>query len=202
MKYIKNNHLDLGTKESIISKNLISVIGYIYDNFSLNYKKMEKLYENVEMDDDQNGPNPMTDDKYIYKFKYNYDFMNGNEDTYNKKLLKELNEYLTNESPKKLKLEGIVKLTLMNDCGVNEDDRGTQPLDSKLHFWPEYVIYNDKNITFHDLIIASYKIKSHKFENWYEMYCSRLNEFYVLKNSDGKKINKEILAVVAFDHGS
>ncbi|AEQ60172.1 hypothetical protein [Acanthamoeba castellanii mamavirus] len=174
---------------------------------------MVELYKDVEVENDYDHiktkgiydfnlefkfePNPVVDDKYVYKFDGDL-----SERYENNKLTEKLHEYFTNNSPKNLKLDGVIKLTLINNDGVNVDRRGVRDIDWKLHFWPEYVIYNEKNITFHDLIIACHKIKSHKFDRWYEMYRAKFDEFYVLKNSNGKKVNKEITAIVLFDHGS
>lgn len=84
--------------------------------------------------------------------------------------------------------------------GVNSDTRGTRPLDSHLKFHPSYTIERDHRITLHDFIIASYKIKSHKFENWYEL-ISRAKTVTISK-AQGTKAGSAMTIDIGGDHGS
>ena len=83
------------------------------------------------------------------------------------------------------------KLKLINSCGFNDDERGSDHLKIKLDFHSEYVL--NKNFTLYDLAIACYKIKSHKFDNWYEIFlkCSKVN-----------LIKDELVLNLDFEHGS
>ncbi|AAV50319.1 hypothetical protein [Acanthamoeba castellanii mimivirus] len=214
MKYIKNNVLDLGSKDSYIKFNLSTVIDYIYNQIPLDYAEMNKIYKNIctELDDSPEFQSNLTeDDEYVYKFneilKKCYDEQEMTKrkifdpDFLNYKLINELHIYLTKKSPKKLVIKSINSIKLVNNEGVNTDINGTTNVDWKLHFWPEFTIQNSECLTLHDIIIACYKIKSHKFENWYELYCNMFTEFYVFQNSNDKNIWKEIFAVIKFDHG-
>uniref|UniRef100_A0A6G6ABG9 Uncharacterized protein n=1 Tax=Borely moumouvirus TaxID=2712067 RepID=A0A6G6ABG9_9VIRU len=152
-------------------------------------------------------PNEMQDDEYVYKFKDELDEFYFPEpylgEDINNELIREMHEFLIEKSPKKLILKDIRTIKLIKNKGVNEDRRGVRGLDWKLHFWPEYIISSKRSLKLHDLIVALYKIKSHKFEKWYEMF-SRVSydDFIIFHNSDGKKKWKEITTVLEFDHGS
>ncbi|AGC02436.1 hypothetical protein H012_gp012 [Acanthamoeba polyphaga moumouvirus] len=221
MKYITGNYLDLGKKESEIRYNLKSIIKYIYCQIPLDHDKMKKLYKYVEVDCDYDYkkdddydylgpdfmPNKMQDDEYVYKFKHElnesyFPEPHSGEDI-NNELIREMHEFLIEKSPKKLILKDIRTIKLIKNKGVNKDRRGVRDLDWKLHFWQEYIISSKRSLKLHDLIIAAYKIKSHKFEKWYEMFCRvSYDDFIIFHNSDDKKKWKEITAVLEFDHGS
>ncbi|QGR53593.1 hypothetical protein [Moumouvirus maliensis] len=207
MKYIKDNILDLGTKESKIYHNLNTIFHYIYHQIHLDENKTKKLYKHIKVDyisDSYFVPSKIKDKKYYYgvtKFDKLY-FINPDND-FNKKLLKELGKYLDKNSPKDLLLKNVHKIKLINNNGVNDDTRGTSDLDWKLHFWDEFIIHKNHQLSFHDLILAAFKIKSHKFDSWYELF-SNVNEedFFVLHNSSSVEKWIEITAVIEFDHGS
>lgn len=88
----------------------------------------------------------------------------------------------------------VEEINLYNKSGVNRDARGVRDVDWKLHFWNKYTCYN--SITFHDLIVAAYKIRSHKFENNYELFCDV--KTYVFSSNGKYTIN----IFAEFDHGS
>lgn len=204
MKYIKNDKLYLGSKEQTIKNNLKEIIKYIYYQCPLDYDQMKQIYKYIETDceyDDYDllyyefETNLMQDNKYAYELIKDLDNTYKNEE-----LINELHNYLLlTKSPKKLRLNNIRQIQLINNNGINKDSSGIRDLDWKLHFWDEYMINNDDNIRFHDLIIAVHKIKSHKFDNWYELYTN-ISEFHVLDHGYGKK--KDIIAVIKFDHRS
>ena len=204
MKYIKDKSLILGKKETQIKENLDAIFDYIYYQIPLNHDKMVNLYKDVNVpisfDDTPDYdyyrdklkfvPCDETDDKYIYKFKDEVDLESFD---INPIIISEIHGFLMKYSPKKLKIGNYTDLKVSNYHGVNKDARGIRYLDWRLYFWEEYNISNDNGITFHDLIIAAYKVKSHKFENNYEMYCSIKN----IHNSDNK-----LCIDLKFDHGS
>jgi hypothetical protein len=183
--YIKNNILNIGESDDEIKKNMKDILRYIYHQYSLNYDKMKALYEHVKVpidfdDNDSNGidycdyyRHKLTfvghynkDDTYIYEFdKYLYDYYE------NELLVEELHNFLLKNSPKNLHLDEFKYVILSNHHGINNDARGIRCLDWKLYFWEEFNVYDDAGITLHNLIIAAYKIKSHKFENYYELFC-------------------------------
>ena len=61
---------------------------------------------------------------------------------------------------------------LFNMTGINEDKRGRQSLDKDLPFYDELKVGNSLK----DLYEGVIHCKSHKFENWYEMFSACLCE--------------------------
>ena len=203
--FIRYDMLDIGKTENEIEHNLEQIIKYIYEYFPLDHDKMIKLYEDVKVpvsfddeDDDDNDYRydltfvsyPKPDDKYIYKFN---DQLNFYGDVDDELYITEIHKYLAKYSPKRLRIKGIKSLYLSNHRGVNSDARGVKMLDWKLHYWEEYGVGNDNDITFDQLIIALYKIRSHKFERWYETFC-RINS----TSLDGTSLTLDL----KFIHGS
>lgn len=223
MKYIVDDYLYLGSKENEINNNFTWLMRYLYREFVLDYDKMKKIYGHIESDNNYDDiyndnnirdilyfePNLMDDDKYIYKYENNINLDNDIDDIvfYEeiKNLILELQVYLSEKTTKRLRVMGITKLKLVNDFGINKYVGGIRDLDWKLHFWPEYTIVNDNYITLHELIIACFKIKSHKFETYHE-YFMKFDEFHVfscVKKKDGlNTMCKEIIAFVNFNHYS
>jgi hypothetical protein len=198
-KYIKNNTLHLGKSEDEIKENMRDVIKYIYRQIPLDHDKMKKHYEHIRVpvsyddnDDDVEYCNHYrydltfvgyyeTDDKYIYYFdsknELNINFYE------NKEMINELHKFLHNNSPKKIHIGNYDSVTLDNHRGVNTGVRGIRYLDWKLYYWVEFNVYNKSGLTLDDLIIAAYKIRSHKFEDYYETF-SEINYMSI----DGKSI--------------
>ena len=207
MKYIKNNKLFLGTKLSTIKNNLDDIIRYIYDQYYLNHNKMVKLYDHIEFDNNNNNNNyanniifknnPVEDKKYVFLFDdlLNIDIL-GDCDYKNKKLIIELHNYLILNKSFDLILNNINKVKLINNSGMNKNYYGSTYLDLKLHYWDQYIINNnDKSIRLHDLIIALYKIRSHKFSDSNEQY-NEISELDIFKNVR----KKELVVVINFNH--
>lgn len=211
MKCIKKNRLSLGSNEKDIECNLSEVLQYIYDHCPLDYDVTDKLYKYVEVDNDYEFDiddyfdtseyltfenNPMLDNDYAYKLLRNYDENSIYGRKYeNSELIKELNNYfVVGHSPKMLRLDNVVRIKLINNREVFDIIRYIKKLDWKLHFWDEYVLFDQKGITFHDLIIAAYKIKCRKFDSECEAF-DKFRDFIVLKNETNEI---EILADVWF----
>lgn len=81
------------------------------------------------------------------------------------------------------------KVILKNISGFNRDARGSDNLDIILDFNPTYVLKGNK---LSDFVEGIYRVKSHKFDTWYELmdkaYC---------------KVNGEELTIfLEFNHGS
>lgn len=186
-KYIKKNVLNLGSTKQEILENLNDVLFYIYEQCQLNHDAMKKLYSHINV--------PITYDHHSIidslqchelKHEYGLKFVNheDEDDKYlyqihertfqdsftNRPIAIELHKYLMKKSPQNLKIDKYKWLMLENSCGMNHDIQGVRFLDWKLHFWSKYISTNDNGITLHDLIIAAFKIKSHKFENVYDVY--------------------------------
>lgn len=208
-KYIKNNRLRLGKSESTFTRNLEKLMNYIYEQFPLDHDNMKQLYEHVRVpvnfDDTEYEDNEKSnsyyrsalkftchydkDDKYIYSFNNEFDSECYNNDPF----IIELHEYLLSKTPQELRIGRVELLYLTNDRGVNEDARGVRSLDWKLHFWNKYDVSKDEGITLDDLIIACYKIRSHKFENDYELFTG------IKKAGYG---NGVLYGFCRFEHGS
>ncbi|AGC01573.1 hypothetical protein H012_gp893 [Acanthamoeba polyphaga moumouvirus] len=209
MKYINENILDLGTTESEIYRNLRTIFHYICHQIHLNGAKMSSLYKHIEVDyisDSIFTPNNIQDGKYYYiitKFNESY-FLDPDSDyDFNTELLKELGKYFEEKSAKNLIIKNIHGLTLINNNGINNDIGGISDLDWKLYFWDKFVVQKNRELTFHNLIIAAFKIKSHKFDFWYELFIDLKEEnLLICHHSNSKNRWIEITAVVEFDHGS
>jgi hypothetical protein len=83
----------------------------------------------------------------------------------------------------------------VNKDGVNPDRRGSDHLEVILPFESE--IYLSCNSTFYELLVVAHKIKSHKFENNYELFCGVSNLTY-----QGKNNYYCVKVELSFDHGS
>jgi Family of unknown function (DUF5868) len=207
MAYIINNKLNLGNNAEKIQCNLDSLLQYIYKQLPLDYDKMKEIYRNVKvpMDYDYLADekeihhyirfvnNPTEDEKYAYKF----DSVFSDTNYKNKKFINEVHAYLIKKNPKELRLENISEIELLNCQDMNEDARGIRDVDWKLHFWKKFRIANLKCINLDDLIMASYKIRSHKFENWYEMFTS-IRDCQITNSGSSTKLRVAMM----FDHGS
>jgi hypothetical protein len=82
-------------------------------------------------------------------------------------------------------------LQLTNKRGVNKDHRGSNHCHLELTFYNTYIL--GQSFTFHDFAEAFYKVKSHKFTNWYESVCG----YEMISLSDDK-----LECQLAICHGS
>jgi hypothetical protein len=78
---------------------------------------------------------------------------------------------------------------LINTCGINEDHRGSNHTDIQLDFNPNWVL---RGSTLRDLVEGMYRVKSHKFDYNYELFCG----------SQITKVKNGIRIEFDFDHGS
>lgn len=190
------------------------LIKFIYNNFVLDYMKMEN--ENKEL---------ITGDEYDFedsdgyknygeyyfspgnkKIKYHYkinetmkdDFIDR-EDTHLciEKFSRELKDYLSDKKNNYKNLKFTYDSIEFNNINkINSDPRGVRRLDWYMKYSPYKKIGIDKNnthITFPQVIDVLYYIKSHKFEYWYELYIS----------CDVKIISPSGIHICcSYDHGS
>lgn len=185
MKYIKHNKLTFGRKPEDIENNLEYLIHYIYNSFPLNHDEMISLYDDIDVPIKYDD-NEKYDGNYNYRYKlrfcnfcdeddeYYYDFDNSDyasEEYDNSPFIEQINEYLSYNSPENLKILDVSKLDVCNGTGRYKDVRGCRYLDWRLHFWECFYVSNPSGINLHDLIIAVFKIKCHKFENEYESFA-------------------------------
>ena len=177
------------------NSEIAALIDYIYLNFPLDHKKMKPLYEDIKVpisfdsyklffydkndyDSDKNMkeyytssltfvPYPHEDDKYIYEFKKKLNLLFLHVSKEEERLVKKIHKYLTECSPRELKIGEYKKLVVYNDTNyINKSVNGVRCLDWKLHCWKKYIIKRNKGVTLHDLIIALHKIRCHKFQGW------------------------------------
>ena len=87
-------------------------------------------------------------------------------------------------------LVGFNNLTIRNDCGKNKDHRGSNHCNIYLPMHDKVVM--TKFATLYDLAIAYYRLKSHKWDRWYELFSYAMP---VRKKND-------IIVNLVFDHGS
>lgn len=81
---------------------------------------------------------------------------------------------------------------LHNMSGYNDDHRGSDHTIIELDFCPNYKL---KTNTMRELIIGMYKIKSHKFDYWYELFIGA-------KLARSRSNLNDIIIKFNFDHGS
>lgn len=194
MTYIKHNKLSFGKKSDDIKKNMDDLFRFIYHAFSLDHDKMKPMYDHIKLTNSHDRPFKSYEyEDGMYYYDYNGDDTRPNDDYNNESFVQQIADYLSHKSPTELKIRGITDVFINNISGLNEDTRGTKYLDWRLHFWEEYEVNNPEGITLHDLIIILYKIKSHKFEYWYELFTC-VKEVLI---EDGC-----IRADLEFDHGS
>nr|WBF70441.1 hypothetical protein [Megavirus caiporensis] len=207
MIFIQNNYLQIGLKEKYIKIYLKDIFEYIYQAYELDIEIMHHLYEQIESYNNHTSyfqNNPMNDSEYVYKKKnFNLDnLLQPNHDLFNESshlLIQEINTYLLIHSEHDLLIKDFTKILLINNTGPDERKSELYHLDQKLHFWPEYMM--EDKITFHDLIIAAYKIKSHKFETWFEMFAGVLEVHIENHYNPFIKAKKQLTIVLKFDHG-
>lgn len=209
-KYIVNNTLHF-TEE--IQNEVNTLVKFIYANYPLDYDLMVKENNNLingseydhgednnrnnrYIDYDCNGKNNV---KYHYNIPENLDDCDvcehkKNSASYN--ILNELIEYFSD----KTKQFGDLKFTyntidIANIRGINSDSRGVKKLDWHLLYKPvlNIVPENGSNhITLLQFVDSLYDIKSHKFENWYELYCG----------CDALLNSNTLIILCDYDHGS
>lgn len=92
--------------------------------------------------------------------------------------------------PNEITLTGYDELLLTNDSGINDDHRGSDHCQVNLEFYEEYEV--KLPATLYDFMNACYRIKSHKWGRWYELYCGGS----VVRSDDMIELNTN------FDHGS
>ena len=121
--------------------------------------------------------------KYILKTQHNLD-----PECENKELMEKIVKYEFDDTI----LEGYEYIILRNDRGINHDHRGSDHCWIDLDFYERYEMKGP--ITLLDFAKGLYRIKSHKFDNWYEMFCGIETHAY--------KSGKFLEITVDFDHGS
>jgi hypothetical protein len=89
--------------------------------------------------------------------------------------------------PRDIKFVADADVTIVNNCGINEDHRGANHTLLYLPFVESVSL--GREFTFFDLLTANSNLKSHKFDYNYEMFCKAF-------------INEQGQVELEFDHGS
>lgn len=144
----------------------------------------------------------ITTDKPIkYHFSYNPEFedtIRSNEDPdgeVEEAIANAQVEKIMQSTPfRKIYIRCSKRLVITNCNGINDDHRGSDHTRLILDFHPAVSIKPKHNrIRLADLTDACYRIKSHKFDYWYELYCG-------IKSH--KTSSNTFMATVTYDHGS
>lgn len=154
-----------------------------YDGFPHDPVTPCKGYDECEFEEDQELVRVKP--KKGKKIKYNIDWEGMDFDEESKPLSYEIGR-IFNGNP----ILHSRSLILINES-FNEDHRGSDHTRIILDF-PGKVELKEKKTKMTDFIDALFRLRSHKFENWYEMY-------YSAEVSSNKSA---IIVDVIFDHGS
>ena len=107
-------------------------------------------------------------------------------------ILNEINNNVKRNGLNFVILKGFDEILLINKSGINHDHRGSNHCKVELVYYSHFKI-NNKD-TLEDFANAFYRVKSHKWDKYYEMY--HLSS--VTKTSN----NNYYFVDVEFDHGS
>ena len=198
--------LTLPSDPKQLKKIVTHLFEYTYSNIKLDYDKIsksidEELSESESSYDWEAEYEPGENDcELSYKTDNAFDPRDFDESPH-AELFARIHTYVQSNGARGVRLKGVRSLTIRNSMGINTDTRGTRPLDSHLKFHPSYTVERGHRITLHDFIIASYKIKSHKFENWYEL-ISGAETVTMSKTRVGAKAGLAMVIKITGDHGS
>lgn len=205
--HMNGDMLNCGESSEIILHSLSDLIRYIYMSFKLDYDVMKKIYSNIDgsmnydfyTDENNNylsiNFSNSSDKDHKYSYFHQDKFINCAR--YYDDFIEKIHTLLTVKSTQQLFFENISQITLLNTSGICSDSRGVRDVDWKLHFWDSFTIESEKNISLHDFIIALYKIKSHKFENNFELFAGIKKMQFVDVGTD-----RQLFVWLCFDHGS
>lgn len=119
------------------------------------------------------------------KLTFGYDEKDEDDDAIDEK--RRVNEIVQNLN--NLVFPENYTVTLVNNCGINFDERGSNKTEIELDFNDTWKL---KTNSVADLVEGLYRIKSHKFDYWYELFC----------DITMKITGNEIFLNFVFDHGS
>lgn len=133
---------------------------------------------------------PTTNDKIKYFFEHDYSERNIIYHHHDKFDRKRFLIDLARHELKNVLLTGLDEIKIVNRHGKNSDHRGSDHCKVMLPMCSEVIL--QKHVTLHDIVVAFYKLKSHKWDKHYEMFL-RSNVMIC-----GNVANIKLL----FDHGS
>lgn len=159
----------------------INEVKYIFSDQKLFGYNIEDLYSQIYYEDDSESESES-------EFDFNTKIKTKNYSKISKVILAILDEDFMN--PTKIKLVSDKSVIIYNPCGFNHDHRGSDHTLLKLP-WVEKVNLG-KEFTLYDLLTGYYNLKSHKFDNNYELFC----------DASSKLVGDSIQVKLYFDHGS
>lgn len=142
--------------------------------------------ENYDSDCDFDKIYPKKSDKVQYIIEYNKKLTNWNDDYVNTDLIRKI----LHIGPEKVLLTGLDFISVDNHRGVNPDHRGSDHCKIYLECYDTFRMGCPIDLlTFANNL---YRIKSHKWDKWYELFCGVV----LINNKDSLRI------IMEFDHGS
>lgn len=216
--YIINNRLILDSfPKSELKIVFEEILKYIYQIYHLHhqdmcilYKKTSSIfnYDSIEVEPNTKSkyekfkfkPNSKIDSEYVY-----YDYIERFDEFFYPNylnLIKEIHLFLDSNEETDLKFGNIFGINISNKTGPNTSLNGIRSADWKLHYWDTYEIFSKTEISFDDLIVAAYKIKSHKFDTIYEEFSS-IDNMDLVANQLAKTTTNNIMYMdVNFIHNT
>lgn len=131
-------------------------------------------------------PKKSSEPEYVIEYDYNKLDDEPEEPYKIPKLIKKIGKCKIHN----ISISGYDAIIIKNIAGVNGDHRGSDHCKVYLRYHSSVELKCPVKMT--DFIESLYKIKSHKFDEWYEMY---------LRSNITIKKNKLIISI-DFDHGS
>jgi hypothetical protein len=133
-----------------------------------------------------------TDLKYVYNRCKEVIESDDDQDIYDDCIVPIFNAIKKNPNSKMKHIQFRINknITFYNKTGVNDDIRGSNNMELLLKFCSSYDL--DRVFTMHDLCSALHHLKSHKLDNYHELYS----------NIDIEYIGNTYHASLRFEHGS
>lgn len=123
---------------------------------------------------------------YVFSGNIDLDYIADDQDDHEENPIHPLLPQLVRD-PRDIKFVADADVTLVNNCGINDDHRGSNHTLLYLPFVESVSL--GREFTFFDLLTANANLKSHKFDNNYELFCEAF-------------INEQGQVELVFDHGS
>ena len=153
-----------------------------------------------DCEDDDDNPCPIKNKTKIQKGSETYFFRFDNNEIErmniqknHAELIRSIFRCLNSKPASDIIITTNYDITLLNRNGINHDHRGSD------HTIIELPVYKSVNLgkifTLNDFMTAAYKIKSHKFDTYHELFCGISGMLY---NPE----NKDLTIIAFFDHGS
>lgn len=186
---------DLPTNEILTTK-----IKFLYRMFELSEEFLNNVGSQTHVSPDSNSekfPEDILHRPFVFKENslkdIDFFFLHYDDDTKTK--IKTFLSLITKKDITKVECFDPKKTVILHNLvGINRDRRGTIKLDKKFRFHKEWRLRDN---TLLSLLEGLFQIKSHKFDNWYELFvdcADYLEEF---------ESGKEYLHIfLDFDHGS